>query len=636
MALTTGMDVAAIASEQRENAVVGHRNQIKTVKLLERCMQMIETSITATALPYATTAGWDDTQMCLVGTRKTHIDDVMTWVRTKDLSGTRQIYFIADVVGSGKTALAHSVAEQCSYAGVLVSSFFFDKTAGRTSPRQFVFNLARDLDKISSVSQHISRALRADPNLALSQPVAHLFKKLIFDPVVESKLEGPLVVIIDGLNEADTAEVQNILRTQVPKLPGTFRFFVTSRPERSILNGLGPDIPPHDLAIHQDNNRADIAIYTDYRLEEIASHHSLESWPDPQLRAEFLELAEGLFLWVATICDYLHRQVCYPDKMLERLLEKMRDSPLPPEKKMDYLYSTVLDACSYWDDEDFVDGYQQIMGVLVVQSMPLSVDALQRLHGRLPRVKAILVPLASLITGLAGASQPVQILHTSFRQYITLRAPVPRYIHLPPHNARLAILCLRMVNKLLSTKINGCGYLGQKLNRRDKKDTGIPDVEADHFTEEQWYATKFWLSHIVQVVDPTPGVMEALLELLSEHLTTWTELMASKWKYQSLIPLQTWLKTQKDDRGIKCITQLIPVEFHRLPQRLIEDSRHGEALQVLNDLEIVETRTRIRVLRAPGSETSEDSIPSLQKISDSSDDDPDDDNSGSSDEDWDW
>ncbi|KAJ7283406.1 hypothetical protein C8J57DRAFT_734380 [Mycena rebaudengoi] len=575
MALTTGMDVAAIASEQKENTAV-------TVKLLE----LIESGITATALPYARTAGWDDTQMCLVGTRKAHIDDVMTWVWTKDLSGTQQIYFIADVVGSGKTALAHSVAEQCSYAGVLVSSFFFDKTAGRTSPRQFVYNLARDLDKIPSVSQHILSALRADPNLALSQPVAHLFKKLVFDPVVESKLEGPLVVIIDALNEADTTEVQNILRTQVPKLPGTFRFFVTSRPERSILNGLGPDILPHDLAIHQDNNHADIAIYTDYRLEEIASHHSLESWPDPQLRTEFLELAEGLFLWVATICDYLHSQVCYPDKMLERLLEKMWDSPLPPEKRMDYLYSTVLDA-GYWDDTDFVDGYQQIVGALVVQSIPLTVDALQRLHGSMPRVKAILVPLASLITGLTGASQPVQILHTSFRQYITLRAPAPRYIHAKSLHAALAVLCLRIVNKLFSTTINGCGYLSQKLSQRDKEDTGIPDVEADHFTEEQWYAVKFWLSHIVQVANPNPDMMEALLEFLSKHLMTWIELIASKWTYQSLIPLLRWLENHNSDRIIRRVE--IFLQFRHLPKRLIEDSRHGEALRAIKDLKTMKT-----------------------------------------------
>jgi hypothetical protein len=103
-----------------------------------------------------------------------------------------------------------------------------------------------------------------------------------------------------------------------------------------------------------------------------------------------------------------------------------------------------------------------------------------------------------------------------------------------------------MAINLLSTKINGCGYLGQKLSRRDKEDTGIPDVEADHFTEEQWYAVKFWLSHIVQVVNPIPDTMQVLVEFLSKHLMTWTELIASKWTYQSLIPLLRWLEVGVD------------------------------------------------------------------------------------------
>jgi hypothetical protein len=58
--------------------------------------------------PQHLNAGWDDTQTCLAGTRQAEIAKVMAWVREKDLSGTEQIYFLADVVGSGKTALAHS------------------------------------------------------------------------------------------------------------------------------------------------------------------------------------------------------------------------------------------------------------------------------------------------------------------------------------------------------------------------------------------------------------------------------------------------------------------------------------------------------------------------------------------------
>jgi hypothetical protein len=106
-------------------------------------------------------------------------------------------------------------------------------------------------------------------------------------------------------------------------------------------------------------------------------------------------------------------------------------------------------------------------------------------------------------------------------------------------------LCLRIVNKLFSTQISGCGYLDQSDDQRDKEDVGIPDVEADYFTEEEWYAAKFWLTHIIQVDNPTVDVIQALREFLSKHLLAWSELITSKWRYQSLLPLLRWLEVSR-------------------------------------------------------------------------------------------
>jgi hypothetical protein len=495
--------------------------------------------ITITALPYTPNAGWDDTRTCLVGTRESYITKVMAWVQAENLQGAQQIYFLADVVGSGKTALAHTVAEQCFYDGVLASSFFFDRKAGRTSSRDFVFNLARDLgNRIPEVSHRISLALRADPTLALSRPLSHVFKKLVFEPMMHSNIGKHLVIIIDALNEVEsgTTELHAILRTQIPNLPGMFRVFVTSRPERSVLHGLRRDIAIHDLAIHDAENYKDVAIFVDHKLQEIASHHSLENWPDARLTAKLLRRAEGLFIWVDTICEYLLHQACYPDMMLEDLLKSMRRQ-LPPDEKMDNLYSTILAACP-WRDPHFLDGYKPVMGALVVQISPLTVDALQQLHGPVPRVSAILAPLGSLITGLRGLNLPARILHSSFTEYVTLRYQGnPKYsINVKAHNRRLAILCLKTLNNLFSVNITGCGYL------QDKKTTEIPVVDADFLTEQQWYAVNFWFAHTSKAGVPSREVLRALKRFLSRHFTTWIELLASREIYQSILPILSWLQ----------------------------------------------------------------------------------------------
>ncbi|KAJ6543136.1 hypothetical protein B0H19DRAFT_1268300 [Mycena capillaripes] len=605
IAVATGTDVAKIATNQGKIAFEDQQGRAIASKQIEQCMEMIRSTITASALPYDTTAGWDDTKICLRGTRRAHIKTVMDWVHAKDIRGTKQIFLLADVVGSGKTALAHTIAEQCSHDGVLASAFFFEAKAGRGNPRAFVFNLARDLaNRIPEVSDNISRTLQKDPNLILSMPVSRLFNTLIFEPLVQCDIVGPLVVVIDAVNEAATAELQKILGTQIPSLPGIVRVFVTSRPEWSILWDLGPTITPVDLGIHESANHEDMAIYVDIKLKEIASYHCLEDWPSPELTLQFLSRAEGLFIWVATICEYL-LQACYPDRMLDRLLETMRETQLPPEKKMDALYFTLLEACN-WDDIDFVDGYSQVMGVMVIQRKPLTVGALQQLHGPMPRVRAIVLPLASLITGSTSDHQPVQILHSSFREYVTQRAIGHHRIVAKLHQMRLIALCLGILNTVFSVDIPGCGY----LNSRES--AGIPDVELN-LTEEQWYAAEFWCAHLVQVVNPTEDVITALHQFLSLHLTTWIEVMVSKRMYKSLIPVCEWLETDSSDLLEYITNEEVYRSLLRLPEHLTKDGRHVEALIVIEDLQDINRKQR-----------EEAAIPDLQPVSRSSDESEDD------------
>ncbi|KAJ6502061.1 hypothetical protein C8R45DRAFT_924518 [Mycena sanguinolenta] len=572
--LSTNVDVATIAAAQEENALLARHNQAVNSKLWS--------TTTSAALPYTLNAGWDDTQTCLAGTRQAEIAKVMDWVRAKDLSGKQQIYFLVDVVGSGKTALAHSVAQECSDCNLLGSAFFFDRKFGRTSPRNFVFNLARDLaSRFPEVSDHITQALRADHNLALSLPVSRLFKELIVEPVIHSTdVVGPVVVIIDALHEAEaqTPEVENILRTQIPNLPGQFRVFVTSRPERTILLALGPDITPHDLAIHGPANRADMAIYATQKLEEIALEHELENWPDKRLLAALLNRAEGLFLWIVTICDYVFHHV-YPDRILQELLETMRESQLPPETKMDALYSAIMASCQ-WNDSYFVNGYQQVMGMLVIQKIPLTLNGLQQLHGTVPRVKPIVQKMASLITGSTSTDRPVQILHSSFREYVTTRAPGNRRILAETHHARLAHICLTTLTTTMSTirgGIIGCGYLSSKDGSQ------IPDVKVDHLTEEQWYAVEFWLAHVTQCdLDSATKVKQLLRLFLETSLQSWIEVIISKSKYQSLAPLRKRLPA---DLALYMSKFTLGVRLRRLLKRLLGDeSRLGDILMIMEDL----------------------------------------------------
>jgi hypothetical protein len=90
---------------------------------------------------------------------------------------------------------------------------------------------------------------------------------------------------------------------------------------------------------------------------------------------------------------------------------------------MDKLYVTILKTCN-WRDNAFVQGYRLVIGTIIAAKSPLSMAALQSLHGdnlNWP-IEKILQPLGPLLTGMTAMDHPVRILHQSFRDFVTLRA----------------------------------------------------------------------------------------------------------------------------------------------------------------------------------------------------------------------
>ncbi|KAJ7607698.1 hypothetical protein FB45DRAFT_698893, partial [Roridomyces roridus] len=173
---------------------------------------------------------------CLPNTRQHYIDNVMTWICSDNVHGADQIFLVADVVGSGKTALAHTIAKQCFDTGLLASSFFFDETDHCVRPRDFVFKTAHDIgSKYPEVADEISAVLKADPRIIHFLPTTNLFERLVLGPLVRSQIRGPVALVIDALNDAETSDVPLILRTQIQQQAGLFRVFVTSRPDHAIL-----------------------------------------------------------------------------------------------------------------------------------------------------------------------------------------------------------------------------------------------------------------------------------------------------------------------------------------------------------------------------------------------------------------
>jgi hypothetical protein len=269
----------------------------------------------------------------------------------------------------------------------------------------------------------------------------------------------------------------------------------------------------------------------------------------------FIRKVEGLFQWVATISRYLFHTT-YPDNKLHLFLSDSTLTGLPAEKKMDDLYAAVLQACD-WDDDDFIEGYGLVMGAILAAKTPLSMSALQSLHCPTPTlcITEVVPQLSSLLTGLTDKKQPVQILHLSLCDFLTVHAQLSRdykqfCISEKEHSQWLAFLCLTVLNEDLKQDTPGVGDLA-----RDSP--GIPKMTDGDISEELLYACRFWMNHIIEVEAPVPSLLiEALHSFLSTQLISWIEILTAKDKFQKLLELRKWIQV-----GILAELQLMESDF---------------------------------------------------------------------------
>ena len=510
-------------------------------------MDLIARTATLDKLPYAVGASWSPKAACLPNTREGLLEDIWKWIYSTDVKDTAEIFCLTSVAGAGKSAIAHTVAQRCHDEGLLASSFFFNReVAGRNEPNTLFSTIARDLaGRSMGFCEQISLAIESDRSLATAS-ISRQFGPLILLPCLRYPVDRPVVIVIDALDEGYDNELLEILRDEIPKLPGTFRIFLTFRvmEDINVLLSQANHVRLRTIDIHERTNLEDIAIYVKRRLRGVAEMQKLgENWPDQQLVDEFTRKAEGLFQWAATVSRYLCRTT-YPDNKLRLLLSESVPTGLSAEKKMDDLYSAILRACD-WDDDDFVEGYTLVMGAILAAKTPLSTSALQSLHRTTPtlRISEVVPRLGSLLTGLTDTKRPVQILHLSLRDFLTVRAQLSQdykqfCVSEKEHSERLALLCLTILNEDLKQDTPGIGYIAGHL-------PGIPKITESDISEELSYACRFWMDHIIDIESPVPSHLIRLLrDFVSTRLILWIELLTCKDKFQKLLKLRTWAQVR--------------------------------------------------------------------------------------------
>ncbi|KAF8594480.1 TPR-like protein [Ceratobasidium sp. AG-I] len=563
-----------------------------TVSISHKTSQ-IALSATLQRLQHVQGASWDLHRTCLPNTRINIINDVFAWVDEAGGSSGAQIYLLTAVAGAGKTTVAHTVAHHFHERGQLVSSFFFDReTQARNTPTALFTTIAADLARVSGqLADRITAAIENEQGLPLA-PLSRQFQELVLKPCQGCAISRPLVIVIDGLDEGSNSDLLKILRDDVPRLPSMFRIFLTSRMQPdvdSLCRRSHVRLAPLD--IDSSANLLDMNIFVRHRLQQLAEARGFDSdWPGEQLRTEFEARAAGLFIWVATVCDYILSRTD-PKRELEKLLSESRLTTTSAETKMDKLYAKILESYD-WDDEDFANGYNRAMGTSLATKTPLTISAWNSLFSdRLAVPDFVLQKLGPLLTGTSRDyhhTQSVRVLHQSLRDFVGVRASSsPEYakfqVDEQKHSQALAPLCLRLLNSDLCKSMVGVGYTAQNVF----ESPGIPSIKDGEVSEALWYACRFWIDH---VLDMTPAASAELGDALELFMKTsavpWMEIMTAKGRFRGLSEVREWAQTTL---GLDAIEQLQQANeahseaFSNISLRLEYEGRLAEGLAAIQE-----------------------------------------------------
>jgi len=422
-------------------------------------------------IPYGTGSRFTPNKGCLTGTRTAFLDFIVNWVNDPD-SGRSLVLF--GQAGTGKSSIAHEIARRFDKMHRLTSSFIFLRRE-QSKPYHLFTTLARDLsDRYPSFKTALGKVVKDNSSLRVgTRDYDTLFESLILEPLEDLHIIGPILVVIDALDESGDTAGRNGLHTflakNLSKLPSNFRVLITSRPEDGILYAF--DGAPS--ARFKYMNDSELAA----RMDDDILTYLRMLLPSDEFEKHGIALArkaEGLFQWAAVAgrfildppeCFGFSKKKCI-NHLLKLTTDRDRQDPL------DDLYKEVLEG--YFTHPETRLIFRSVVGQLITAFEPLSIRSLTSLRGHAfndnddaDSVVMMLRRLGSLFSNVTSSDDtlPIVPLHTSFCDFLTDKEKSGDfYIALRDAHYELAHSCLGLV--LRDLRFNICNiessYLANK------------------------------------------------------------------------------------------------------------------------------------------------------------------------------
>ena len=477
-------------------------------------------------MPYAFGARFEQEKKCLPGTRESLLQEIYAILNNPDENAPR-VCLVTGVAGSGKSAVAHSIAQLYDGQKRLGSSYCFASTdVANRNPKNLFSTIARDLsDRDPQYKSALWQVVKNDRALRTSQSPMEQVKRLVIEPSKHLHGIGPLVIVIDALDESgDQASRRQLLRAISEQiignaLPSNLRFLITARPETDIVGELPPgpqivrkqmgDIPQHIV----DEDIQKFIHHSLNRYTELESY-----WPDQEWCRRLVHHSQTLFQWASTACNFIRGDGATGLDLHERFEIVVQADNSEGVHPLDKLYRTILEQQFTLDVAQ--NRFREVMVIVLALNVPLSITSLTTLFvGRL-NVRAIIKPLASLLDGALDEEKPICPLHTSFRDFLLDKARSSSFhIHIQPrHSLRLGQALLVCMQSML--RFNICDLKDSRVRNTALRD--LPSRVNKAIPPCLAYSCQYWMDHL-QYANCEPDLLNEVTLFFKAMFPYWLE-----------------------------------------------------------------------------------------------------------------
>jgi hypothetical protein len=412
---------------------------------------------------------------CATGTRLDLLKDIKEWLLLPQPSNAERIFWVTGPPGSGKSTLSATIVENLRENQTPVSAQYFisRNIPETTDPNKIIPTIAQQLAISSPTAARVlEKALKNGYPGKRDKQVT----SLLLGPIGELPKSRLVIILIDALDELEDAarSVVEILSHIAPidcDLPNNIRFVITSRPEH------WADISRSEKLKHAvfkqyflatKSSVTEVRDFVVARMKEIVIERMELSpndadwhrWVDLGQLQRLSDKANGLFHYAATALQWIEQRIVEDGTACrESVFKQFSEDGLD---ELEGLYKLILTS---WEDVDTpakdkdrratrLDGFQLVMGTIIVLQEPLIIDEIVALLSDIPedkfdvtnflrQMRSVLIP--GTTTSFEYATPQM---HKSFRDYImSEHAPTQFRILASDAHFKIARRCLDIIVK---------------------------------------------------------------------------------------------------------------------------------------------------------------------------------------------